>query len=91
MFILETMKWLSFSLLKVTKLVIIRSLFCNVSMNTKLGHTVCVWSSLHYEMMWNQDFWSNPVILKLQNIDFLHVCVCVCLKGAIFTIFVPSG
>ena len=39
--ILETLKWSSFGLLKATKLVMIRSSCCNVSMNTKPGHTHC--------------------------------------------------
>ena len=37
--ILKTFKWSSFGLLKATKLVIIKSLFCNFSMNTKPGLT----------------------------------------------------
>ena len=37
--LLKTFKWSSFGLLKATKLVIVRSSFCNFSMNTKPGNT----------------------------------------------------
>ena len=37
--ILKTFKWSSFGLLKATKLVIVRSSFCNFSMNTKPGNS----------------------------------------------------
>ena len=35
----KTFKWSSFGLLKASKLVIVRSLFCNFLMNTKPGKT----------------------------------------------------
>ena len=39
MVILKTFKWSSFGLRKAKKLVIVRSSFCNFSMNTKPGNT----------------------------------------------------
>jgi hypothetical protein len=41
--ILKTFKRSSFGLLKATKLVIVRSSFCNFSMNTKPGNTAAGW------------------------------------------------